>query len=215
VKKPSGVIGFVGQPGCGKTYLMKQRFWDSQRVIVYNFASGFGPVGQCRANQNPLPGFVFVYSVPDLIQVLRQTGRGRVRVCFSPVRAPFDKTEVFNDVCKLVCDFSRSYGATVFAVDEVWNAQTASWSPEHFNECFCQWRHYDLTLMWTAQRPSDTDAALRGMSTEIYAGRVTTEIDVKAVRRCGFPEDLVERLPSLPNRVFIHRFETGEWRMEK
>lgn len=215
MKPPVGVIGLLGMPGCGKTYKMKELLWDSPRVIVYNFASGFGPVGECRPNQNPLPGFYFAYSIQELIRAMHRGGAGRIRVCFSPVRAQFDKREVFNDVSKLVSDFSRGFGGLIYAVDEVWNGQTSGSSPDHFNECFSQWRHYDLTVMWTAQRPADTDLAMRGLSTEIYAGRTIIEDDIKAVRKCGFPDEALAKLASLPNRQFIHRFETGSWRLEK
>lgn len=202
-------------PGTGKTYLMMRTFAKSRRVVVYNFASGFGPVGRCKSNQNPLPGFVFVYSVHDLVSVLSRARRGPVRVCFSPVRTQGDKKEIFNDVCRLVSDFSEAFGATTFAIDEVWNGQTPSWSPERFTECMLQWRHYDLTILWTAQRPQKTDATLRSISTEIYCGRVTTGLDLDAMKECNFNGDALALLPSLPNRNFVHRYETGEWKVER
>lgn len=214
---PHGVIGFLGLPGTGKTFQMKRLFWDCLRVVVFNFASGFGPKGRCKPNQNPLPGFTFVYSVPDLLMVLQKAGSGRVRVCFTPINVPPDKSEkdVFNDVCKYVLHFSEKLGGTVFAIDEIWNAQTPSWSPQWLNKAMLQWRHYDVCLMWTAQRPAEVDATLRGMSTEVYCGRVMQEMDVKAVRKCAFPDEVFDILPTLPDRQFVHRFETGEWRLEK
>lgn len=194
---------------------MAQKFWPVRRVVVYNFASGFGPVGNCKPNQNPLPGFVFVYTVPDLIMVLKQIGRGPARVCFSPLRTKLDKKEIFGDVSRLVADFSERYGATTYAVDEVWNGQTSSWSPESYNECFLQWRHYDLTPMWTSQQPQAVDQSLRSVSTEIYCGRLIDLLDIKAVQKCGLPPAALEKLPQLPNRVFVHRLENREWRIER
>jgi hypothetical protein len=194
---------------------MRMMFSKARRVVVYNFASGFGPVSNCKPNQNKLPGFQFAYSVPELIAILSRARRGAVRVCFSPLRTLGDKKDIFNDVCRLVCDFSEAYGATVFAVDEIWNAQTPSWSPDALNEAILQWRHYDLTLLWTAQRPQKTDATLRGMSTELYCGRLTTQLDLDAVKDCGFSSEAMALIPSLPNRKFVHRFDTGVWKVER
>lgn len=183
--------------------------------MVVSFASGFGPPGQCRPNQNPLPGFIFVYSVCDLIQVLEQAGRGPVRVCFCPLRNSGKLTKLFDGVSQLIADFSQQFGATVYAVDEVWNAQRPDWSPDGFRECVLQWRHYDLTVFWTAQVPQLTDARMRSVSTEIYCGRVITRLDLDAVRACGFPEDAIEKLPTLPDRTFIHKLENGLWKVER
>ncbi len=215
MKRPQGVIGFLGQPGTGKTYRMMKIFLLFRRVVVYNFASGFGPPGKCKSNQNPLHGFVFVYNVPDLIQVLKAAGRGHVHVCFSPVRSDEDEKEVFNDVCQLVADFSKQCGAVAFAIDEVWNVQTPGTSPKRFKECLLQWRHYDLTILWTAQRPAETHYTMRSVSTEVYVGRVMAGADVAAVRDCAVPDEALALLPKLPNRQFVHRFDDGRWKVEK
>ncbi len=186
---------------------MAEKFWPAWRIVVYNTCGSYGAVSGER--RNSLPGFVFVTSVLDLIQVLRQSGNGPVRVCFTPLRAG-DKQKVFCDVCRLVCD----YGNVVFAVDEIWNFQSPSWSPDELSEAILQWGHYGLRLMWNAQQPQLVDQTLRSMSTEVYVGKFEHRLDLKAVADCRLKDEAMDLLPTLPKRSFVHKLESGEWRLE-
>src|SRR5436305_1245758 len=60
----TGVLGFLGLPGTGKTTLMLDKLWPADRVIIYNTAGdfGYGP------RQKPLPGFHFVHDISTLAQ---------------------------------------------------------------------------------------------------------------------------------------------------
>jgi hypothetical protein len=184
---------------------MAEKFWPAWRIVVYNTCGSYG----AGVRKNALPGFVFVYSVVDLITVLRQSGAGPVRVCFTPLRSG-DKRKVFCDVCRLVCDF----GDVVFAVEEIWNFQSPSWSPDELSEAILQWRHYGLCLMWNAQQPQLVDQTLRSMSTEVYVGKFEHRLDLKAVADCRLSDEAMAIVPALPPRRFIHKMESGKWRVE-
>lgn len=190
---------------------MLNNLWKCPRVILYNTAADFG-YGQ---RQKPLPGFNFIFSVPTLVNWLskaRAENWEEVRICFTPIRGTVDPTELFADVCRLVADF----GDVVFAVDEIWNFQSAGSSPKELRECFLQWRHYGLSLLWTAQVAQAVDKKLMSTSTEIYCGRLMAQNDLDAVERNGrLPQSAIAMVSQLPNYQFVHRNEAGEWRIEK
>ncbi|HLW53283.1 MAG TPA: hypothetical protein VKW06_10610 [Candidatus Angelobacter sp.] len=186
---------------------MAAKFFPGYRVVVYNTAGSYNSTGERR---NPLPGFVNAYSVPELCAALRAAGsEGPARVCFTPLRSG-NKREVFNDVCFLVCDFRN----VIFAVEEIWNFQAPNWSPDALNECYLQWAHYGLRLMWNAQIPQKTDSALRSMTLDVYVGQFDRTLDLNAIADCRLPPEAMAQVRRLPKRKFIHRMESGEWRVE-
>jgi hypothetical protein len=206
----TGVIGFVAPPGHGKNFLMAHVFMAAHRVVVFNTCGSYGN----GTRNNPLPGFVFVYSIPDLIAVLRKAGRGATHVCFTPV-GDDDMTAVFHDCCKLVMAFRD----VVFVVDEIWNFHPSvapGGLPKIQQQMFLQWRHYGLTLLWAAQQPQLVNSTARSVSTETYVGKFTDKLDVDAVARCKVKSpEAIARVQSLPPFQFVHQYEDGEWKIEQ
>jgi hypothetical protein len=203
----TGVIGFVAPPGHGKNFLMAHIFMSALRVIVFNTCGSYGN-GQ---RNNPLPGFVFVYSMAELIAVLRAAGAGPVRVCFTPV-GENDMTEVFHDFCRLM----MAYRDVVLVIDEIWNFHGVSFLPPVQKQIFLQWRHYGFTVLWAAQQPQLVNAAVRSVSTETYVGKFSDQLDIDAVARCKVKSpEAIALLPQLPAFRFIHQFENGDWRLEQ
>ena len=91
----TGVLGFLGLPGTGKTTLMLDKLWPAKRVIIYNTAGdfGYGP------RQKPLPGFHFVHDISTLADWMLAHAQeqkenpelpDQFRVCFTPLRSSFD-----------------------------------------------------------------------------------------------------------------------------
>jgi hypothetical protein len=79
-----------------------------------------------------------------------------------------------------------------------------------------QWRHYGISLMWTAQIAQKVDKTLMTVSTELYSGRLMAGNDIEAVVRNGrLPEDAAALLPHLADYEFVHRLENGTWRLER
>ncbi|HZU33685.1 MAG TPA: hypothetical protein VFB79_21405 [Candidatus Angelobacter sp.] len=209
---------------------MLDKLWDCKHVIIYNTAGDFGN-GTRGAGRplKPLPGFRFIFSMSELAAYLlqaKQENWQKVRVCFTPLRNPaMEAEEVVIRGKKYpmkmalfitACDLVRDFGDCVFAVDEIWNFQNAAWSPDVLNELMLQWRHYGLTLAYTAQIPQKVDKTLLTVSTEIYCGRLNLENDLNAVRRnARIPEDAMRLLPNLPDWQFVHRFENGTWKLER
>jgi len=190
---------------------MLDKLWPGKRVVLYNTAGdfGYGP------RQKPLPGFNFLHDISTLADWLLRSKVEQwpqVRICFTPLRSSFDPTEVFCSACRLVQDF----GDCIFAVDEIWNFQSPGQSPFELRESMLQWRHYGLTLMWTAQIAQKVDKTLLTVSTELYSGRLTLQNDIDALRRNGrFPEEALRMLPTLKDWEFVHRFEDGRWKVER
>jgi Zonular occludens toxin (Zot) len=202
-------MGFVAPPGHGKNHLMAYRFCAAHRVVVFNTCGSYSNVR--GENKNPLAGFVFVYSIPALIEVLRKAGGGPVRVCFTPVGEE-DMTEVFHDFCRLMMAFKN----VVLAIDEVWNFHGPSFLPPVQKQVFLQWRHYGFTVMWAAQQPQLVNSTVRSVSTESYVGKFTDKLDIDAVARCKVKDpQAVALLSKLPSFQFIHQFESGEWKIEQ
>ncbi len=186
---------------------MAARIWPAHKVVIYNTAGSFG----AGPGKNPLPGFVFVYRIYDLIQVLRQNPE-QLRVCFTPVgdRA-ISGLEVFHDTCELLMD----YKDVVFAVEEIWNFQRPQFLPTIQQQIILQWRHYRMPVQWNAQQPQLVAQTLRSVTTEAYVGKFTHKLDLKAVRDCGLPEEAMRVIPSLPHRKFVHKYPDGNWRIEE
>jgi hypothetical protein len=201
-------MGFVAPPGHGKNFLMAYKFAAASRIAVFNTCGSYGN-GQ---RKNPLPGFVFVYSIPELVAVLRQAGsRGAVRVCFTPIGED-DMTEVFHDFCRLLMAFRD----VVLVIDEIWNFHGPSFLPPIQKQIFLQWRHYGFTIMWAAQQPQLVNSTVRSVSTESYVGNFKDRLDIDAVARCKVKApEAVAMLPQLPPFRFIHQFENGDWKIEQ
>jgi hypothetical protein len=187
---------------------MAYKFQSASRIVVFNTCGSYG-VGP---RKNPLRGFVFVYSIPALIAVLRQAGSaGPVRVCFTPIGEE-DMTEVFHDFCRLLMRFRD----VVLVIDEIWNFHGPSFLPPVQKQIFLQWRHYGFTIMWAAQQPQLVNSTVRSVSTESYVGMFKDELDVAAVARCKVKSpEAVALLPKLPPFQFIHQFENGDWNIEQ
>lgn len=202
-------MGFIAPPGHGKNFLMAYKFRQALRVLVFNTCGSYGN----GPRNNRLPGFVFVYSMNDLIDVLRQKGpSASVRVCFTPVGNDEDMTEVFHDVCRLVMAFRD----VLFVIDEIWNFHGPSFLPPVQKQIFLQWRHYGLTVMWAAQQPQLVNSTVRSVSTESYVGMFKDKLDIDAVARCKVRSpEAVALLPKLPPFQFIHQFENGDWKLEQ
>jgi len=192
---------------------MALMFWSRPRVVVFNTCGTYRKTKS--PGQNVLPGFVFVYTIPELIQVLRQSGSaGSTRVCFTPIGRN-DKQQVFHDCSELVMD----WGNVTYAVDEIWHFQP-SVAPNALHEVqkemFLQWRHYGLTLMYAAQQPQLVNSASRSVTTHAWVGRFNDELDIEAVRRCKLKDEgAIAALRQLPPHYFVHQYETGEWRVER
>lgn len=219
----TGVQGGIGVPGTGKTTLILEKLWPAQKVIIYDQAADFGH----GPRQKPLPGFHHIFDISTLADwVLKAKAENwpNVRICFTPL-ARNDKSVILfkgkNVPIKYarfraVCDLVKDFGDCIFFVDEIWNFQTPSSSPEELEEIFCQWRHYGVCLMWTAQIAQNVDKALLSMSTELYVGRLNLQNDLDAVRRNGrIPDDALALIPNLPDWEFVHRFEDGSWKVER
>jgi len=189
---------------------MAARFWPARRCVVYNTAGNYAQTA--GDGKNPLPGFLFVYCFNDLIQVLRQTGKGPLRVCFTPVGdRSVPRKEIFHDTCELLMD----YKDVVFSVEEIWTFQRPSMLPDIQQQIYLQWRHYKMPIMWNAQQPQLVAQTLRSITTNVYVGKLEHRLDIRAARDCGLPEDALAVLPSLPHRKFVHKYPDGNWRIEQ
>lgn len=190
---------------------MAHIFMAAHRVIVFNTCGSYGS----GARNNPLPGFVFVYSMAGLIVVLREAGQGPVRVCFTPVSDDQDMTDIFHDCCKLAMKFRD----VVFVIDEIWNFHpgvSPGALPKIQQQMFLQWRHYGLTVLWAAQQPQLVNSTARSVSTETYVGKFTDKLDVDAVARCKVKSpEAIALLEKLPPFQFIHQHENGDWTVEQ
>lgn len=204
------MIGFVAPPGHGKNFLMAYKFQSASRIAVFNTCGSYS--ASKTGNKNVLRGFVFVYSLPELISVLRQAGPDRpLRVCFTPIGEE-DMTEVFHDFCRLMMAFKN----VVLVIDEIWNFHGPSFLPPVQKQVFLQWRHYGFTVMWAAQQPQLVNSTVRSVSTESYVGMFIDKLDIDAVARCKVRDpQAVALLQKLPAFQFIHQFENGEWRVEQ
>lgn len=195
----SGVVGFLGQPGVGKTYFAGRFLKSCRRVIVFNTVGAYGD----GPRQNRLPGFVAVSQPGELIDILRARGFGSFRVLYTP-RTNIE--EHFDAVSRLILEVND----VVFAVDEIWNFQRPGWSPDTLKSIMLQGRIDGRTLVWTAQFAQSVDKKLTGVSTELYIGRLTQPGDLRVVSK-RLPADALAAVPSLPNRRFLHVGMTSEW----
>jgi hypothetical protein len=203
----SGIIGYVAQPGWGKTYLMGKAITGTRRCVVFNSVGSFQ--GHVAPRKNKLAGFTFVSNIPSFVRAIRGGNRsGSFRICYTPVEG--DEQIEFEAVSKLVW-FAEN---CVFAIDEVWLYQRPTKSPFYLRKMMLTGRHHGITLLWTAQRPALTDATLRSVSDQLYLGGFGSRLDVDAFKGT-LADDALEKLPSLPLRTFVHRDEMRQWRLYK
>lgn len=133
---------------------------------------------------------------------------GRFRVLYTPLGG--DPEQHFFDVSRLLL----AVRDVVFAVDEVWHYQKPNWSPTPLKCMMLTGRHYGITLLWTAQRPAEVHRTLTSVSTELHVGRLTEEVDLRAIRS-RIPAEALARIPGLKDRQFVITNERGGWTLEK
>lgn len=202
----SGVIGFVGQPGTGKSYKAMAMFKKARRIVVLNSVGSYQPHPEPRKNH--LPGFPMIATPRDLVRYLRPRQRASFRVNYTPMDgAPEDH---FEDVCKLIA----AVGDCVFVIDEVWMYQRPGWSPPALKSLMFVGRHRGVVLMWTAQRPAEVDKSIISVSTDLYVGRLGDHNDLAALRH-RMPATALAQIPTLRDREFLHRDESNNCTIER
>lgn len=135
--------------------------------------------------------------------------RGRFRICYHPDAEEPD-TE-FDAVCKLVM-LARN---TVFVVDEVWLYCGPSWMPHPLRRIAFTGRHTGTSLVFTAQRPAAVSKSLIAIATAHRLFRMEP-LDVRAIaRHVNLPDEVLCKLPALPDRVHFVRDERLQWHLQR
>lgn len=197
----------MAQPGVGKTYLMGKKIAKCNRCILINSVGNF-----CASNpqprQNVLRGYEYFTDITRFTERLRQVRHGSFRLAFTPVigfHPNLDDKKLKEHRRKLVSEalmLAWFVKNTVVAIDEVWLYQETTYSPPYLENMMLTGRHHGITLLWTAQRPAKVDATLRGVSSELYLGRMG-RLERQAYDG-DVPEEALSRLASLPDRQFMH-----------
>jgi len=196
----SGIVGIVGQPGTGKSFLMSDLIRQCRRVIVVDTVHQYGN----GPRQNKLPGFVPVQSLRELIAYWSKVRQKNFRICYKP---GMNLEAEFDGVARLTLEVRDC----VFAIDEVWNYCEAGWMPPPLEFMARAGRHRGITTIYTGQRPAIIAADLRSVTNHWKIFRMKSQLDLKAMQGLVPPEALA-RVPSLPDRVHITSNDSFDWK---
>jgi hypothetical protein len=192
-----GITGYLGQPGTGKSYRMLMAIQNCLRVVIFNSVGGYGG----RAGCNPR-GFVSISDLGTFAKYLGKHRFGKFRILYTPKSG--DVEAEFLAVARLVVEAKN----TVFGVEEIWLFQKPNWSPGPLKAMMLTGRHHGISLYWTAQRSAEVHRTLTGVSNQLFVGRLEDAVDVAALRG-RLPPEFLAKLPTLPNRTFIHKTDGG------
>lgn len=210
----SGIIGHVGQPGTGKSYEMARTILGCARVAMFDPKNQYGD----GPRQNRLPGFVTVRQPGELKNVLRRAGRGRFRILYQPPRMlSFDEsagrgkkgTRDIDAHFRAFLLLLMAAGDAVVAVDELWLLCEPVWMPQPLEEISRASRHYGVTFLYTAQRPQIVASDLRDNTNQWKTFRLQG-LAVEALRG-RVPDEVLEQVPTLPDRTHIKSDDTFAW----
>jgi hypothetical protein len=202
-----GVRSYLGNPGCGKTYRAIADISAAARCIFFDTAANIG-AGELK---NRLPRFAHSFGLHDLgmllIEAKANLPQSRFRICYTPGLEKVDRRAEFEAVCELI----KRTKNCVFVIDEVWKHCRAGWIPQPLEDLTFTGRHFGVTVLFTAQRPARVANDLLSICSAHHLFRMDA-VDVATIRKYfSIPDDVVERLPSLPDRRYFYRDERLQW----
>jgi hypothetical protein len=199
----SGIIGIIGQPGTGKSFLMGKMLAGVRRGIVIDTVHQYGT----GMRQNPLPGYTYLREPGELVNYWRKYRAGNFRICYQP---GYNAAEHFDAVARLTLEVRD----TVFAVDEIWTYVKPAWMPAPLEFMARAGRHRGITLIYTGQRPALIAGDLRSVTNQWRVFRMQNELDIAAMRGL-IPAPFLSQVPQLADRCHIWRDEYYNCRIIK
>lgn len=197
-----GVVGIVGQSGCGKTYRLLQLLKKVKRGIHFDTPNNIGH----GERQNPMPGWYVIQGYSQFVAFFRVNRHKNFRVVYKPGA---DAQSEFYAICKLVF----SMGNVVFSVDEMWEFVKPGWMPTPLNRIVFRGRAPGITLLWIAQQPQKVATDLRSQTSSFYSFRVQNRNALRAIEEDLLPAEAVALLPRLEDRHYIYRDEQENWKV--
>jgi hypothetical protein len=132
----------------------------------------------------------------------------KFRIVYQPLTPGADRQEEFRAVCELV----KLHKNIVLVIDEVWRFTEPGWMPDCLQDLTYAGRHFGCTLLYTAQTTAAIAKGLLRVASRYWIFRIENGLDLKNLRvTCAVPDDVLRRIPSLPDRHFFERDERQQW----
>ena len=189
------VIAIMGATGCGKTTYLKKclAVKARKRTIIWSPKEAIDDYAAL------FPGSVLVSSAGEVLDVVRNAGKGGFHLVYQPrLNRKVDESQ-FNVVCKIAM---RARNVT-FIADELHTVTKPSWAPDGWSELVMMGRGYGTELFGMSQRPASMDKDFLGNCSEVWTGRLAYEDDAKTVAKTlrVTPGEILD----LTGYQFIHR----------
>lgn len=163
-----------------------------------------------RPGGNSLPGFVEIYDLGQLSDVLLRNER--FRIVYKPVMRSVSQYDQFVAVSRMV----EHFGRIVYDVDEVWRYTWASTMPEVLERITYTGRHVKVTLLYTAQTTARIAKGLIGpVMSRCCLFRLGKRDLANLLQEIDIPEDVQGRLLTLPDRWYYERDSRMRWTLRK
>lgn len=192
--KPTDLILVMGQRGCGKSYLARglQKMWP--RRIIIDSLFEYGPEdGHLVSNFQDFSNYL-----------VERKSDGRDFVLIYQFEPESTVSEVeFEQLVRC----SYYFGNVQLVIEEVQLYSTPHSLPQWLKTALLTGRHQNLSMMFTSQRPGEIHKTIISQCAHIFVGKIVEGNDLRYVSY--FLGKDFERLPSLPDRKFLYRDETG------
>ena len=179
------IIGVAGREGSGKSSQARKILEQCPRLFLFDSVGEHAWVPE-RYEQ-----------LDKAIMCLLETP---YRDEFSASLTPMgDDLEVEFSEC---CDEVYNAGKMMFAIEEIPMLATASYTPDSLNRIVRLGRHKNISLLYTAQRLSETPRALTSATDLFVLFSHSEPRDLKAIAvRCG--SEVAEKVRGLGNHGFL------------
>lgn len=192
--KNTDCVLVIGQRGCGKSYLARglQKMWP-RRIIIDSLSE--------YSDKDGVQVFSFQEYSDFLIQ-RKADGADFVLIYQFDPETRLSEVE-FEELLRVAFYF----GNIQLVIEEVQLYSTPHHLPHWLKKCLLVGRHQNLSLMFTSQRPGEINKTIISQCAHIFVGKIVEGNDLRYVSY--FLGDQADKLPSLPDRRFIYRDETG------
>jgi hypothetical protein len=156
-------------------------------------------------------GWQQVHSPEEFEQICydaNKAGNAGVRVVYTPLAG--DRTKHFEAVSRIV----MSYGAMVYAVDEVDSYMQPNFMPPEMYELVNYGRHRDVAMIATARNSAQVARQYTSMLTEICVFCMTEPIYLKYFQdTCG--AETAAKIPTLAQYNYVRWMADGQNQVSK
>jgi hypothetical protein len=172
-EKLAHFVGIIGATGCGKTTELKKQLAKKKR----NRTLIWSPKESLDNYQALFAGSTLTRSIAEVLQIIKQAGRGGFHVVFVPTLNQKKDMAAFDVFCKI----ALHAGNVTLVVEELHSVTQASSAPDGWRKVNFMGRGFGVDVFGLSQRPASVDKAFMGSLSFLHCGRLPHPPDQKAI----------------------------------